>query len=51
MPLKNINPTTTSAWKKLASHFEEMDTFSLKKAFNEDPNSCLLYTSPSPRDS
>ena len=38
MPLKNINPTTTSAWKKLASHFEEMDTFSLKKAFNEDPN-------------
>ena len=31
MPLKNINPTTTLAWKKLASHFEEMDTFSLKK--------------------
>ena len=38
MPLQNINPTTTLAWKKLASHFEEMDTFSLKKAFNEDPN-------------
>ena len=38
MPLKNINPTTTLAWEKLASHFNEMDTFSLKEAFHENPN-------------
>ena len=38
MPLKNINPTTTLAWEKLASHFNEMDAFSLKEAFHENPN-------------
>ena len=38
MPLQNINPTTTKAWKKLASHFSEMDTFSLKEAFKSSQN-------------
>lgn len=38
MPLQNINPTTTKAWKKLASHFSEMDSFSLKAAFKTSPN-------------
>ena len=38
MPLKNINPTSTLAWNKLASHFEEMNTFSMKEAFKENPN-------------
>ena len=36
MPLQNINPTTTEAWKKLASHFTEMDSFSIKEAFKID---------------
>ena len=36
MPLQNINPTTTEAWKKLASHFAEMDSFSIKEAFKID---------------
>ena len=30
---KNINPTTTDAWKKLDAHFQEMTSFSLKDAF------------------
>ena len=38
MSLDNINPTTTTAWKKLDSHFEEMNSFSLKEAFKENPN-------------
>ena len=38
MPLLNNNPTKTTAWKKLAAHFEEMSSFSLEKAFRENPN-------------
>lgn len=36
MPLQNINPTTTDAWKKLDAHFQEMTSFSLKDAFESD---------------
>ena len=36
MPLQNINPTTTKAWKKLASHYNEMQSFSIQKAFKSD---------------
>jgi glucose-6-phosphate isomerase len=38
MPLQNINPTTTNAWKKLASHYNEMQSFSIQKAFKANPN-------------
>ena len=38
MSLLNNNPTKTTAWKKLAAHFEEMSSFSLEKAFRENPN-------------
>ena len=35
MPLLNNNPTKTTAWKKLAAHFEEMSSFSLEKLFEK----------------
>ncbi len=38
MPLQNINPTSTKAWRKLTSHFLEMDSFSLQKAFEKNPH-------------
>ncbi len=33
MPLKNINPTTTEAWKKLNDHFNEAKCFDLRDLF------------------
>lgn len=36
MALKNINPTTTQSWKNLETHFNEMSSFNLKKAFKND---------------
>lgn len=38
MPLLNTNPTQTEAWKKLSAHFEEMSSFSIQKAFDENSN-------------
>jgi len=38
MPLKNINPTTTKAWKKLISHFSEIKDIHLKDFFKANPN-------------
>ena len=38
MPLKNINPTTTKAWKKLSDHFSEIKDIHLKDFFKENPN-------------
>lgn len=38
MSLKNINPTKTEAWKKLSDHYQDMATFSIKKAFEADEN-------------
>lgn len=37
MPLKNINPLKTNAWSKLESHFNEMNSFSIQKAFKDNP--------------
>ncbi|WP_417884730.1 glucose-6-phosphate isomerase [Zunongwangia sp.] len=34
--MKNINPTTTEAWKKLKAHFEETKDDTLKKLFDTD---------------
>ncbi|MBK8281855.1 MAG: glucose-6-phosphate isomerase [Saprospiraceae bacterium] len=36
--LARINPTTTQAWKKLESHFEQMQSIRLKDLFNQDPH-------------
>lgn len=38
MPLLNNNPTQTEAWKKLSAHFEEMSSFSIERAFEENTN-------------
>ena len=29
--LKNVNPTTTTHWKKLAGHFEKVKDFQMKE--------------------
>ncbi len=34
--MKNINPTTTSAWKKLEKHFEEIKNIPIKEYFQND---------------
>ncbi len=38
MILKNINPTTTNAWKELSIHFEEIKEIHLRDLLNENPN-------------
>ena len=30
MALKNINPTTTNAWKELSNHFNEIKDINIK---------------------
>ncbi|MBE7629388.1 glucose-6-phosphate isomerase [Tenacibaculum piscium] len=36
MPLQNINPTKTEAWKKLTDHFSEAEKYELKTLFRND---------------
>lgn len=36
--MKNINPTTTSAWSKLTSHYSEIKDMNLREAFKKDPS-------------
>ena len=36
--LKNINPTTTAAWKKLQAHFEQTKDRTIKSLFEADPS-------------
>ncbi|WP_425234865.1 glucose-6-phosphate isomerase [Ulvibacterium sp.] len=36
MPLQNIDPTTTAAWKKLEQHFDETKGIHLKEFFAKD---------------
>ncbi len=36
--MKNINPTTTNAWKSLQAHFSHIKDFQLKKAFKDHPS-------------
>ena len=38
MPLQNINPTQTEAWKKLTEHFCEAKEYELKTLFRKDKN-------------
>ena len=36
--LKNINPTQTVSWIKLAEHFEEIKHIQISNWFDENPN-------------
>lgn len=38
MPLQNINPIQTEAWKKLVDHFSEAKNYELKELFRKDKN-------------
>ncbi|WBL22512.1 glucose-6-phosphate isomerase [Zunongwangia sp. HRR-M8] len=42
--MKNINPTTTEAWKKLASHYAETKDQSLKSLFEKDQDRASKFT-------
>ena len=36
MALKNINPTSTTAWQNLQKHFKEMNSASMVAMFEKD---------------
>ncbi|MFD1294932.1 glucose-6-phosphate isomerase [Lutibacter holmesii] len=38
MAMKNVNPTETTAWKKLTAHFNDIKNVELKTLFNENKN-------------
>ena len=44
MALKSINPTTTSAWKKLESHFNSIKDDHMKDWFAQNPNRANEFT-------
>ncbi|MBZ9728229.1 glucose-6-phosphate isomerase [Salegentibacter sp. JZCK2] len=42
--MKNINPTQTSAWKKLEKHFNQVQQLQLKELFEKDPERASAFT-------
>ncbi len=44
MSLENINPTTTSAWRKLTEHYNETKEKQLKDLFEKDPKRATTFT-------
>ena len=40
----DINPTRTNAWKNLETHFEKMQNYDLRKAFNQDKERFKKYS-------
>ena len=42
--MKNIDPTSTEAWKKLQNHFEEIKDREMKDLFNEDRRRAEKFT-------
>ncbi len=38
MPLKNVNPTSTIAWKKLTDHYKKTQALEIKSHFKNDSN-------------
>ena len=44
MALHKINPTTTEAWAKLTSHFEQTQNQNLKTLFETDPERAKKFT-------
>ncbi len=44
MSLENINPTTTSAWRKLSEHYNQTKGQQLKDLFEKDPKRATAFT-------
>jgi glucose-6-phosphate isomerase len=44
MPLAKIDPTTTSAWRKLSEHYGEIRGLHMKQLFKEDPGRAQRFT-------
>ena len=44
MKLPRINPTTTSAWKALESHFQTRQADRIAELFAQDPSRVVKYT-------
>ncbi|MFY0604541.1 MAG: glucose-6-phosphate isomerase [Flavobacteriaceae bacterium] len=44
MSLKKINPTKTLAWENLTNHFQLLNTFSIKEAFENEENRKERFT-------
>lgn len=44
MALPNVNPTTTNAWNKLKTHFEDTKDFHMKDLFAKDPERADKFT-------
>ncbi|SFN51818.1 glucose-6-phosphate isomerase [Salegentibacter flavus] len=42
--MKNINPTQTTAWKKLAEHYKEVKNLEIKELFEKDPGRASEFT-------
>ncbi|MDR9458398.1 MAG: glucose-6-phosphate isomerase [Salegentibacter sp.] len=42
--MKNINPTQTTAWKKLAEHYKEVKNLEMKELFEKDPGRASEFT-------
>ena len=40
----DINPTRTKAWKKLETHYQKMQDYDLRKAFNQDKERFKKYS-------
>ena len=44
MPLENIDPTSTQAWKKLSEHYNQTKGVQVKTLFEEDPQRAKKFT-------
>ena len=44
MPLKNTNPTTTSAWKQLGENFKDTESLHLKDLFGANKERATKFT-------
>ena len=42
--MKNINPTQTTAWKKLEKHFSDVQQLQLKEQFEKDPERASKFS-------
>ncbi|MDX1426282.1 MAG: glucose-6-phosphate isomerase, partial [Salegentibacter mishustinae] len=42
--MKNINPTQTTAWKKLEKHFSDVQQLQLKEQFEKDPERAAKFS-------
>ncbi|MGY5850684.1 glucose-6-phosphate isomerase [Salegentibacter sp. F14] len=42
--MKNINPTKTTAWKKLTEHYKDVKNLEMKEMFQENPDRAQEFT-------